>query len=69
LTNFRVFFNSLFISYIINPRVVHRFVGKLEEEAVRTYTFAIEEIEKGNLPEWSVLICGGTRKGMWRGSC
>jgi ubiquinol oxidase len=41
---------------MISPRIVHRFVGKLEEEAVRTYTFAIDEIEKGNLPEWWVFF-------------
>ena len=33
-----VFFNSMFISYLISPRTCHRFVGYLEEEAVLTYT-------------------------------
>lgn len=36
----------------VRPRTCHRFVGKLEEEAVYTYTQCIEEIEAGRLPEW-----------------
>ncbi|KAJ5832821.1 Alternative oxidase [Penicillium riverlandense] len=50
-----VFFNGFFISYLISPRICHRFVGYLEEEAVLTYTRAIQELEDGKLPEWSEL--------------
>ncbi len=36
-------FVSLFwIAYFISPRFCHRFVGYLEEEAVRTYTHCIQ---------------------------
>ena len=45
-----VFFNSMFLSYLISPRTCHRFVGYLEEEAVLTYTLAIQDIEAGKLP-------------------
>ncbi|MCJ1314087.1 hypothetical protein MMC25_007767 [Agyrium rufum] len=48
-----VFFNSLFISYLLSPRTVHRFVGYLEEEAVMTYTRAIADIDAGLLPKWA----------------
>ncbi|PTB64092.1 alternative oxidase [Trichoderma citrinoviride] len=48
-----VFFNSLFVAYLLHPKIVHRFVGYLEEEAVHTYTRAILEIEEGHLPKWS----------------
>lgn len=48
-----VFFNGLFVSYLISPKIVHRFVGYLEEEAVHTYTRCIKEIEDGNLPKWT----------------
>ncbi|POS84268.1 aox [Erysiphe pulchra] len=48
-----VFFNSMFLSYLISPRTFHRFVGYLEEEAVLTYTLAIQDIEAGKLPTWS----------------
>ena len=30
------------ITYILSPRFCHRFVGYLEEEAVKTYTHCIE---------------------------
>jgi len=48
-----VFFNGLFLSYLISPKITHRFVGYLEEEAVHTYTRCIREIENGDLPKWS----------------
>ena len=48
-----VFFNGLFIAYLLSPKIVHRFVGYLEEEAVHTYTRCIKEIEDGHLPKWS----------------
>ena len=48
-----VFFNSMFFSYLISPRTCHRFVGYLEEEAVLTYTLAIQDIEAGKLPKWT----------------
>lgn len=47
-----VFYNGFFLSYLISPRICHRFVGHLEEEAVLTYTRAIEDIEAGKLPKW-----------------
>lgn len=50
-----VFFNGFFLSYLISPRICHRFVGYLEEEAVLTYTRAIKELEDGHLPEWNDL--------------
>jgi hypothetical protein len=48
-----VFFNSMFLSYLVSPRTCHRFVGYLEEEAVLTYTLAIGDIEAGKLSQWS----------------
>lgn len=45
-----VFFNSLFISYLVSPKTVHRLVGYIEEEAVITYTRVIEDIDAGKLP-------------------
>ena len=45
-----VFFNAMFVSYLISPRTCHRFVGYLEEEAVITYTRALEDIDAKKLP-------------------
>lgn len=33
-----IFWNVYFAGYLISPRMCHRFVGYLEEEAVKTYT-------------------------------
>ena len=30
------FYNLLFVSYLLSPKTVHRFVGHLEEQAVKT---------------------------------
>ncbi|EHA52856.1 Alternative oxidase, mitochondrial precursor [Pyricularia oryzae] len=48
-----VYFNAMFVAYLISPKICHRFVGYLEEEAVHTYTRSIEELERGDLPKWS----------------
>ncbi|KAF2101855.1 mitochondrial alternative oxidase [Rhizodiscina lignyota] len=48
-----VFFNAMFVSYLISPRTCHRFVGYLEEEAVLTYSKEIEAIEGGRCPGWA----------------
>jgi ubiquinol oxidase len=48
-----VFANGMFIAYLISPRICHRFVGYLEEEAVITYSRAIADIENGKLPKWA----------------
>jgi hypothetical protein len=48
-----VFFNAMFVAYLLSPKICHRFVGYLEEEAVLTYTREIEDIDKGALPQWA----------------
>ncbi|KAL8920238.1 MAG: hypothetical protein Q9172_004591 [Xanthocarpia lactea] len=50
-----VFYNGFFLAYLISPRICHRFVGFLEEEAVTTYSRAIADIEAGKLPKWNKL--------------
>ncbi|TDZ65869.1 Alternative oxidase [Colletotrichum trifolii] len=48
-----VFFNGMFLFYLLSPKICHRFVGYLEEEAVHTYTRCLHEIDAGLLPKWS----------------
>jgi hypothetical protein len=48
-----IFCNLFFISYLISPAYCHRMVGYLEEEAVKTYTHLVKDIDEGKLPEWS----------------
>ena len=50
-----VFYNALFVCYLMSPRTVHRFVGFLEEEAVVTYSRCIADLDAGKLPKWEKL--------------
>lgn len=50
-----VFTTMFWITYWISPRFCHRFVGYLEEEAVRTYTHCLNAIDSGELPMWANL--------------
>ena len=47
-----MFFNLYFLSYLISPKFSHRFVGYLEEEAVKTYSILLKHMDEGHLPEW-----------------
>eukprot|EP00290_Baffinella_frigidus_P019747 CAMPEP_0180202880 /NCGR_PEP_ID=MMETSP0987-20121128/7549_1 /TAXON_ID=697907 /ORGANISM="non described non described, Strain CCMP2293" /LENGTH=342 /DNA_ID=CAMNT_0022158203 /DNA_START=246 /DNA_END=1274 /DNA_ORIENTATION=- len=40
------------LTYMVSPRSCHRFVGYLEEEAVRTYTSIITAIDDDRLGKW-----------------
>lgn len=60
------FFNLFFVAYLIAPRVCHRFVGYLEEEAVVTYTRCIRDIEEGRLPEWKTEPAPPIAKKYWK---
>lgn len=50
-----VFFNAFFVAYLLSPRICHRFVGYLEEEAVLTYSREIADIDAGRLPKWAEM--------------
>ncbi|GMQ03945.1 hypothetical protein CsSME_00049546 [Camellia sinensis var. sinensis] len=43
-----VFFNAYFLAYLISPKLAHRVVGYLEEEAIHSYTEFLKELDKGN---------------------
>jgi ubiquinol oxidase len=42
-----VFYNMFFLLYLMSPASAHRFVGYLEEEAVRSYTEYLAGIDDG----------------------
>ena len=48
-----VFLSLYSMFYAISPRHCHSFVSYLEEEAVKTYTKAINDLDSGLLPEWT----------------
>lgn len=54
LTQF-AFLASYGIAYLFAPKFCHRFVGYLEEEAVKTYTHVLELIDADKLPMFSNL--------------
>lgn len=60
-----VFSNIFFLCYIMCPRICHRFVGYLEEEAVSTYTRCIKDIDYGLLPEFNKLEIPDIAKEYW----
>lgn len=45
-----IFYNVYFFLYLLSPVTAHRVVGYFEEEAVRSYTDYLKEIDTGNLP-------------------
>lgn len=54
-----VFYNFFFFLYLFTPKVAHRVVGYLEEEAVVSYTQYLEQIDKGkveNIPAPEIAI-------------
>ncbi|MBA0738986.1 hypothetical protein Gogos_012293 [Gossypium gossypioides] len=42
-----VFFNAFFVLYMLSPKLGHRIVGYLEEEAIHSYTEYLKDIESG----------------------
>ncbi|KAL9244892.1 hypothetical protein vseg_018609 [Gypsophila vaccaria] len=54
-----VFFNAYFMFYLISPKLAHRVVGYLEEEAIHSYTEYLKDIESGaikNVPAPAIAI-------------
>lgn len=54
-----IFFNCFFVLYLISPKTAHRVVGYFEEEAVKSYTAYLQEIDKGthkNIPAPQIAI-------------
>lgn len=54
-----VFFNLYFLLYMISPRIAHRVVGYLEEEAVQSYTEYLAGVDNGthaNVPAPRIAI-------------
>ncbi|TDH72171.1 uncharacterized protein CCR75_009035 [Bremia lactucae] len=47
-----IFFSCFLLAYLISPKTCHHFVGYLEEEAIKTYTSLLLDIETGHLESW-----------------
>lgn len=46
-----VFFTGFLGAYIVAPKTCHRFVGYLEEEAYKTYTHLLNQIDAGRIKD------------------
>ncbi|KAK6945741.1 Alternative oxidase [Dillenia turbinata] len=54
-----VFFNAFFALYLLSPKLAHRVVGYLEEEAIHSYTEFLRDINSGaidNVPAPAIAI-------------
>jgi demethoxyubiquinone hydroxylase (CLK1/Coq7/Cat5 family) len=51
--------------YLASPKTAHRLVGYLEEEAVRTYTNILKEIDEGKLPLWKNMDAPPIARKYW----
>lgn len=54
------------VSYLISPKFCHRLVGYLEEEAVKTYTKCLQDIETGSVQEWKTTPAPDLAIRYWR---
>lgn len=61
-----IFVNCFFIAYMLSPRFCHRFVGYLEEEAVKTYTYCLKCIDDDTLPIWKTRPAPTLAVNYWR---
>lgn len=52
--------------YLISPKTAHRFVGYLEEEAVKTYTNLLKEIDEGKLPFFTAMKAPPEAVSYWK---
>lgn len=60
-----IFWNMYFFGYLASPRTCHRFVGYLEEEAVKTYSHAIDALDDGLMPTWTNKPAPDIAKTYW----
>ncbi|KAI4370787.1 hypothetical protein MLD38_019097 [Melastoma candidum] len=54
-----VFVNAYFLAYVVSPKLAHRIVGYLEEEAVISYTEFLKDLDNGsfeNMPAPAIAI-------------
>jgi len=59
------FGNFWFLAYVLSPRFCHKFVGYLEEEAVKTYTSLLDDIDKKRIP-WGTTPASEIARMYWK---
>mmetsp|Transcript_49089 Transcript_49089/g.93788 ORF Transcript_49089/g.93788 Transcript_49089/m.93788 type:complete len:356 (-) Transcript_49089:478-1545(-) len=63
-----IFFNLFFVSYLLSPPTCHRFVGYLEEEAVKTYTHLLHDIDTpdSDVHRWNTMPAPSLAINYWQ---
>jgi hypothetical protein len=61
-----LFVSGFSIAYLLSPKLCHRFVGYLEEEAVITYSKLLKQIESGGMQEWKTMPASEIAIKYWR---
>lgn len=61
-----VFLSLYTFFYAVSPRHCHSFVSYLEEEAVKTYSHCIDDIDSGKLPAWEKIQVPEIAMKYWR---
>jgi len=61
-----VFSNFFFMAYLLSPKFCHSFVGYLEEEAVKTYSHMMHEVENGCLSHWKTTPAPEIARDYWK---
>lgn len=63
----QLFFFPLFTTmYAISPKTAHRFVGYLEEEAVKTYTHLLDELKSGKFEDFRRMRAPKIGRAYWQ---
>jgi len=60
-----VFASAFLLGYIISPGMCHRFMGYVEEEAVKSYTLLLAQLDDGSLPNLAAAPCPEVSRRYW----
>lgn len=66
MTTQGVFVSGFSVAYMLSPKLCHRFVGYLEEEAVITYTKLLDDIDHGTMQHWQIQTAPTVAVHYWR---
>ncbi len=60
-----IVFNNFLLLYLISAKTAHRMVGYLEDEAVKTYSHCLKDLDDGKLKKWSDLAASDVAVEYW----
>ena len=60
-----IFVSGFSVAYLLSPKLCHRFVGYLEEEAVITYSKLLKDIDRGTMQHWQTTPASKVAINYW----